>query len=196
MVCVQRYSVDCNKLNPDIVCYLGGTCGDLISTIMDPSDCVLLNGAVSQPKQRQRLKKPHDFANTQDKDQYLISIANKYKSVPSHDLNYHKSKGHLFLSIVTENLDTAYWAADRFRQLHRPQVWEEMKHACGACTVKDYAQTMIDFSKMVASHTQKLIPLDLILKGQAVDQLEYITKRTMPDAGKEFYTHWLECQML
>ena len=186
--------MDHNRVIPDIVCYVGGTCGDLISAMLDPIGCVITNTSIRQDQQRQRLKKPHSFTTDEEKDQYLWSMSEVYKSVPSHDLAYHIERKHSFLSVVVENFDTAYWAADRFKQLHRPHVWDEMQRFCGAQTVKDYAQIIVNFSKLVALHTQNVVLLDLIVEGQAVEQLEYITKKSLSTEAKDLYTHWLACQ--
>ena len=183
-----------NKLIPDIVCYDGGTCGDLISAMLDPNGCVITNTAIKQDQQRQRLKKSHNFTSSEEKDQYLLSMIGVYESVPSHDLAYHIQRNHPFLSVVVENFDTACWAANRFKQLHRPYVWDEMQRFCGAQTVEDYAHIIINFSKLVALHTQNVVLLDSIIKGQAVEQLEHITKKPISSIGKNLYTQWLDCQ--
>jgi hypothetical protein len=186
--------MDHTRLIPNIVCYVGGTCGDLLSAMLDSTGCTIANGSIKQEQQRQRLKKPHSFAGNEEKDQYLLSMTGVYKSVPSHDLAYHIERKHSFLSVVVENFDTAYWAADRFKQLHRPHVWNEMQRLCGAQTVKDYAQIIINFSKLVALHTQNVVLLDSIVEGRAVEQLEYITNKSLSTEANDLYTQWLECQ--
>jgi hypothetical protein len=45
------------------VCYCGGTCGDLISALIDNSDAYLHNNTVKHASLRERLKKPHQFQN-------------------------------------------------------------------------------------------------------------------------------------
>jgi hypothetical protein len=179
---------------PIIVCYLGGTCGDLISAMIDPQGAYIENASVKHLPERMGLKKPHLFSNNADKNLYLTTVADKFLSVPSHDLEYHVKQQHDFISIVTESMDIAKWAADRFRSLHRPQVWIEMQQKCGAIDENSYAQIVIDFSKLVAQHTQKVVLLDSIVKGSAVSCLEEMLDIKISSAGIEFYAKWLECQ--
>ena len=81
----------------DIVCYTGGSCGDLITALIDGKGAHFRNKAVMFEQDRLRFKKPHTFANDEEKDQYLNEIANKYRSIPSHDLQYHIKSGHDFI---------------------------------------------------------------------------------------------------
>jgi hypothetical protein len=65
----------------NIVCYTGGTCGDMVSAILDVSGAYFKNTTVMFDQDRIQLKKPHLFASDQLKDQYLVEIAKKYKSI-------------------------------------------------------------------------------------------------------------------
>ena len=56
--------MDTNILKPVIVCYTGGTAGDIISKIVDPGEMSL---------DRQRLKKPHLFSCDEEKDLQALS---------------------------------------------------------------------------------------------------------------------------
>ena len=154
----------------EIICYTGGTCGDMIAALIDPLDIVFCNGAVLHVSERTRLKKPHTFANDDEKDQYLAEV--DYLAIPSHDLNYHVTRNHSFISTIVTDMKTALWAATRFKQLHRPHVWEEMSRVCGAGTVKDYAQMLIDYSNMVQHLTNRTISVKDIRDGLAVEKLQ------------------------
>jgi len=144
---------------------------------------------------RQRLKKPFDFADDTEKDIYLQEISIKYNSIPSHDLDYHVKKNHKFVSIVVDNLKVAEWAANRFKNLHRPHVWEEMKKSCGAQTIEDYAQILVDYSNMVKQHTSLLIRLEEIANGHGIEELESVLETKIDNAGKNLYQHWRLLQM-
>ena len=172
----------------DIVCYTGGSCGDLITALIDGKGAYFRNKAVMFEQDRLRFKKPHTFANDEEKDQYLIEIANKYRSIPSHDLQYHIKSGHDFIGITVQDLNVAKWAANRFKELHRPHVWAEMAAACGANTVEAYAQMMLDFSNLVVAHTNKTITLESIRAGLALQN------PILENANKDFYNTWLELQ--
>ena len=176
-----------SKMN--IVCYTGGTCGDMISAILDPNGTRFRHTAVMMDDpNRSRLKKPYLFQSDLDKDQYLIEIEKKYQSIPSHDLDYHVRKKHNFIGITVQDQAVALWAAKRFKQLHRAHVWEEMVAACGANTVEDYAQIMIDFSNLVKLHTDRTVTLESIRAGTALDN------PILKTANKNVYRNWMDLQ--
>jgi len=172
-----------------IVCYTGGTCGDIITAMIDNRDVAMQNGAVFLGVDRGRLKKPHSFNSTQDKDQYISQATLLYNSIPSHDLEYHVQKQHDFVGIVVDAPDTALWAAKRFKQLHRPHVWEEMQRNCGAVEIQDYAEILIHFSNLVKTKTTKLLQLERIIAGHAVHDLAHLVD-TAIDA--EIYKTWMQ----
>lgn len=177
--------------NLKIVCYTGGTCGDLISALIDPTNSRMYQTVVINDPERCRLKKPHLFDSNSAKDQYISAIIKQYASIPSHDLEYHKNRGHKFISISVNDRDVALWAATRFRALHRPHVWEEMTRYCGAGTVDDYANVLIDYSNMVTQHTNYIVDLKDIINGNGITALEECIQITVSDHGREFYKEWL-----
>lgn len=175
-----------------IICYMGGTCGDLLTALIDPKNATLESNRVNLSSERQRLKKPHKFSSDEEKDQFLKTIFQEYNSIPSHDIEYHIEKKHDFIGIVVEKFDTAIWAADRFKKVHNPQVWEDMQMATGGMkTIEEYAQMMLDYRFLVLQNTQKIVSLECILDGTAIKQLEpFVTD--FP--GREFYQSWLKAQ--
>jgi hypothetical protein len=173
----------------NIICYTGGTCGDVITALFDSTGTSYRGNTVMIAADRSRLKKPHEFANDNSKDQYLIDMAAKYQSIPSHDLDYHVRRQHEFIGITVQDWTVALWAAQRFKDLHRPHVWAEMTAACGAESVEDYAQMMLDFSNLVATHTSKIITLESIRAGTA------LLNPVLENANKDFYNTWLELQL-
>lgn len=177
-----------------IICYTGGTCGDLISAIIDPSDAEFKRNAVWHNQERICLKKPHLFETDLEKDQYINTISKKYLSIPSHDLDYHVRLGHTFISIVTDKFNVAMWAARRFKTLHRPHVWEEMQHACGANTIEEYAQMLIDYSNMVRAHTDKVLDLERIYRGHAIEDLQNWLTNPISKSSQNLYKNWLLLQ--
>jgi hypothetical protein len=162
---------------PIIVCFVGGTAGDIVTQILDPSDLTL---------ERQRLKKPYLFDNNIEKDHFIAT--SKYKSLPSHDFEYHAKNEHKILGVVCRHHPNAMWAADRFKKLHPPHVWKSMTAFCGADTVDAYAQVILDFGNMLASYTNDVLYLDDIINGYAINQLQELGYRT---PGKQAYSKWL-----
>jgi len=174
----------------NVVCYTGGTCGDLISAMLDNSGARFKNSAVQFAQDRVRLKKPHLFNSNNEKDQYLTDIKKQYKSIPSHDLKYHIERKHKFIGITVQDQTLAIWAATRFQQLHRPHVWDEMTAFCGASTIESYAQMMIDFSNLITQHTDDIITLESICNGTLLDN------PILQNVDVDFYQSWLELQNL
>jgi hypothetical protein len=172
----------------NIICYTGGTCGDVITALFDSTDACYRANTVMIHADRSRLKKPHEFVNDTDKDQYLAEMATKYQSIPSHDLDYHARRQHEFIGIIVQDWDVALWAAQRFKDLHRPHVWAEMTAACGANSIEDYAQIMIDFSNLVVQHTDKIVTLESIRAGTALQN------PVLQNTDKNFYKIWLDLQ--
>jgi len=178
-----------------IVCYTGGTCGDLLSALIDPQDaCVLENGTVLHVPERVRLKKPHLFASDDEKDQYIRSV--EYRSISSHDTDYHVRQNHPFLSVRVQSMPTAIWAANRFKSLHREHVWAEMQRRCGADNIKDYAQTLIDYGNMIVQRASVFITMEEILKGSAIEFLVHNLNIEISCQSKDIYDRWLSMQMI
>jgi hypothetical protein len=171
-----------------IICYTGGTCGDVITALFDSTDTSYRANTVMIGADRSRFKKPHTFVNDEEKDQCLAEMATKYQSIPSHDLDYHIRRQHEFIGITVQNWDVALWAAQRFKNLHRPHVWAEMTKSCGAKSIEDYAQIMIDFSNLVVQHTDKIVTLESIRAGTALQNL------VLQNTDKDFYKIWLDLQ--
>jgi hypothetical protein len=179
--------MDHSKMN--IICYAGGTCGDMISAILDPVGTQFRHTTVMiDDLDRSRLKKPHLFQSDLDKDQYLIEIEKKYQSIPSHDLDYHIRKKHDFIGITVQDNAIALWAANRFKKLHRAHVWEEMTALSGVNSVEEYAHMLIDFSNVVKQHTDRIVTLESIRAGTALDN------PVLKTASKHFYRNWLDLQ--
>jgi hypothetical protein len=174
-----------------IVCYAGGTCGDLITALIDDRDCTLEQGRVRVGADRSRLKKPHEFFDAQQKDAYVVSMSDCYRSLPSHDLDYHVLRGHDFIGITVCQPDLAQWAAARFQRMHPAHVWQEMMRYCGAESLDQYAQVLLDFSTVVSQRTSKTIDLGEILDGTATYALEKLLDRYIDDG---FYHDWRQQQ--
>jgi hypothetical protein len=172
----------------EIVCYTGGACGDLVTALIDSKGAYFRNKAVMFEQERLRFKKPHTFVDDNERDQCLAEMTLKYKSVPSHDLQYHLRQKHNFIGITVSDWNTALWAAKRFKELHRPHVWEEMTAASGADSVEKYAQLMIDFSNMIVQHTDRIITLESIRAGTVLQN------PILQLPSKNFYKNWLDLQ--
>lgn len=182
------------NLKTNIVCYAGGTCGDLLCALIDPNNAVVDRNRVVLTDERSQLKKPHLFDNDHDKDLYLVNMAQKYQSIPSHDFLYHKNRQHSIIGITIDKLDTAKKASMRFKNLHRPEVWVEMQQFCGAQTIDDYAQILMDFSISIALYATVVVKLENIINGSVLSDLDNQGILVI-DNGKEIYRRWLTSTM-
>jgi hypothetical protein len=162
-----------------------------LTAIIDPRFAVLNNNSVKLDPDRVKLKKPHLFNTDTDKDNYINAVGLVYNSIPSHDLAYHLKQNHQIIGIAVSNRKVAEWAAARFQKLHRPHVWEEMQKHCGATSIKEYAQYMMDFSNLLQGYTSNIIQLERILAGTADIDLQSMGIKT---PGDSFYQLWLEKQ--
>lgn len=185
-----------SNLDITIVVYMGGCCGDLVTALIDHND-VDLNIAfrtVRLSEQRQRLKKHYEFVDDQEKDSYLNNISRTYNSVPSHDIDYHVSRKHKFIGITVTDPSTALWAAKRFRDAHRPRVWQGVVQACGIQHVEDYAQLLLDYSLMLSSCTDLLVDVKTVRQGTLLPQLESLLERNLDNKAHNCYRDWLDMQ--
>lgn len=182
--------------NLKIICYTGGSCGDLVTALIDPTDAMLNTEfkTVIHAEERTKLKKPHLFNTAEEKISYVNEIGTCYRSIPSHDLDFHVLQSHNFISITIQDKSTALWAAERFKRCHRPHVWKEMQNKCSASSVSDYADILIHYSNMVKTRTSKLIKLEDIVSGNLIKTLEDIANLSISEQGRAFYQSWLDVQ--
>ena len=180
----------------EIVCYMGGTCGDLITALIDRKDVTfnINKKTITHNPERTQLKKSNLFDSNLAKDQYIQDIGLRYGSIPSHDIQYHISRQHPFIGITVDDYDVALWAATRFKNIHRPHVWKEMQQVCCANSVEDYAQMMIAYSELIKLHTTRTVTLESIKNGYVVGHLEKILNITVDTGTNSLYTNWLDMQ--
>lgn len=178
------------------VVYMGGTCGDLVSALIDPKDTVIDidQAKVDMVPIRQRFKKPHTFANDSERDEYLESMTNKYLSLPSHDIEYHTRKQHRLVGIRVTTPRLALWAAKRFKYLHRAQVWDSVQQQHEIDTVEDYAQLLMDYGSVIHLKTELVIDLEDILSGTVVVNLEHLLACPLSRDAVNYYKSWRRLQ--
>lgn len=182
-------------MKPVFVVYMGGTCGDVVTALVDWSDSEINHdlGTMVLNKHRQRLKKPNDFSSNQEKDIYVNEITQKYISIPSHDIEYHVNQHHEFIGIACDDSDLAHWAARRFKQAHRPHVWQEVEKAAAISSVEQYAELILNYSAMIKQRTNKIIMLEDIVSGQAMLELSALVPDVDIMINEKQYQKWLSC---
>ena len=180
--------------NNFIVLYSGGSCGDIVTGIIDPTDATI------HPKKnktklstfRSKLKDPQKFKNDASKDAFLKKAFKIYKSIPSHDLPYHIKNNHTFVGIKIKKFSNALWAAERFKNLHDNDIWEEMCKLCGAKSIKDYAQIIFNFGKHLHKLTKYIVSVEEIISGNADSILEEMLQIKLSKKSLGLYRSWLD----
>ena len=167
---------------------MGGTAGDLVTATIDGKDTQLDEKKLLIHPNRSKLKKPHLFHNASETTDYIQSMTNVYNSLPSHCLDFHIEQQHDFISIIVEDIETARWAATRFKELHLPHVWEEVMNYSNISTVEEYAELMIKYSQIVKEHTNKIIYLHDILEGNLLSELNRLGIEV---SNHTLYEQWL-----
>ena len=178
------------------VVYMGGACGDLVCALIDLRGATFDVAAkkMALPLDRQRLKKPHTFADDSARDLYLEEMAHSYLSVPSHDLDYHMRRGHAIIGITVQDKDTALWAARRFRDSHRPQVWKQVAQGWHINSIDEYAQLLLDHSARLQHSTDRLLTLEHIRSGTVIPCIERLIGRDLGRDAVNCYKNWQHIQ--
>lgn len=171
-----------------IVCYMGGTAGDLVTAVIDDTDTILDDNKLIIHPDRSKLKKPHLFKTSEETIDYINTMGLKYRSLPSHSTDHHIEQNTEFITITVDNIELAKWAANRFKELHLPHVWEEVMRYSNITTVDEYAEMMLSYSNLVKKHTDKIINLKDILDGKLIEQLSEYTKLPL---NVDLYNYWL-----
>ena len=174
-----------------VICYMGGTYGDMVAGLINEdlkTDAIWL---VSRPNEEvSKLKKSHTFGSDQEKDEYVNRISSQYKCILSHDQDYHFSRNHNVLGIVVTNMKSALKCAKRFKAAHRAHVWKEMMDRCGAKTIEEYAEMMIHYGKMIEPQCKWIITTDEIENEQILERIESIVGTSLSKATKNAYKNW------
>lgn len=180
--------------NNVIVVYMGGSCGDFLTSLLDNTDTEIDYKLKRMfiPQERCGFKKPHLFQNDEEKIEYMEKTFLKYKSIPSHDSAWHIRQNHKFIGIKVSNPNTAKWAADRFKNLHRPHVWEEMKNITGTNTVEGYSELLLNYGSTIEKYASTIVDLDDILNGLILEKLPSMGY-SLSKGYKELFKQYISC---
>jgi len=177
---------------PIFVVYMGGTCGDLVTSVIDNQTNTLNTSKMNMQVIRSLLKKPHIFRDNEEKIQYINEVTTLYKSLPSHDVEFHKEQKHDFLGIAVETEELALWAAIRFKKLHRELVWEQICKWHNINKVEDYATMLLNYSSgVIRPATNKIITLEEIVNGKLIESLH---NYGINETDESLYKNWLKAQ--
>lgn len=175
----------------DIVLYMGGCCGDIITGLIDTKGVSITSDArCAVLKERARLKRGFEFENDAERDTYIQASSLHWKSLPSHDTEYHIRKQHDYIGIICKNEKVAYWSAERFRNLHRPVVWERMCKSIGITSTNEYAQNIIHYGNYIGPTAKNTLDIQDIIEGNAIEQLKTLTD--IDSCANILYKQWIE----
>lgn len=177
--------------NFNIICFNGGVGGALVNAVIDDTDTKIVNSIIEMKKDRVRLKNFQALKTDQEKLEYLNFAKIKYKSIPSHDLEFHIRYQHDYIAIGTLDHKTAIKASERFKNVHGPHVWEGLQKFCKINTVEDYAMVILTSTELMFKHTPKIILVEDILAGNLLNQLSKYVKTPLNEI---VYREWLSKQ--
>lgn len=164
----------------DIILYTPGTCGNMVTAVIDN------NGYNFDGKHYECFNERKKLRNTfyqrtmtdEDRDNYIIEIAKKYKSLASHQYNYHIDRGHQYILVIPSTDEEIQWSIHRFNNIH-PHI------AMNVTNAPNYYNNFINEAKQ---HTNKIITLTDIWSGNLLNRLkEYIST----PLDEEVYYQWL-----
>jgi hypothetical protein len=174
----------------DIICYIGGTCGDLVTSVIDSTDSKLDGSKIYTMLSRSKLKSSLFLNSEIEQLNYIKEMESKYLSIPSHKIDLHIKYKHPYITIFTENYDLALWCANRYKNLNKPDVWENMTKINND-TIESYAQTIIQTCNYSVSHTDRVITLEDILSGNLLSRLSQYVNTPL---NEKLYEEWLSRQ--
>lgn len=177
----------------DIVVFMGGSCGDLVTALIDDRTCEVdsQSGIVIMDESRRCLKKAKNFGDDIDKDIWLQEVTTRYRSVPSHDIDYHVKRQHRIIGITVRDSAVANWCAHRFCDCIRTQTWHNICATLSIKTVDEYATSMLHYTSMLENLTPFTISVEEILCGNALSKLSTISNNGICQGSDDFYHRWL-----
>lgn len=176
------------------VVYMGGTCGDLVSAVIDNRGNSVDGTKIQMQVTRALLKKPYIFKDSAEKLRYLDEIKDMYTCIPSHDVEFHIEQVHDIIGIAVETEYIANWCAERFKAVHRPAVWEQVCKSMNIETVNDYAEMLLNYSTgVIKPATNNIITVEEILDGKLCEKLHSFGIDTLDE---ELYNNWINAQWI
>ena len=172
-----------------VVSHIGGTCGDLITAVIDSTDThINWTAAVKLPMNRVTLKQGK-LKTDNEVSQYLLDIFKKYKSVSSHSpIPIENIK---LINPVIYDKKIAIWAAHRFTRVNLKKPYND--YMCRECkNDEEYANILLDHCQFVTEMNTNpdtiLIDVRDIVEGNLIKKLQnYIDT----ELDNNFYQRWL-----
>jgi hypothetical protein len=175
-----------------IVCFAGGTSGDLVVAMIDSLDCgyEINDHRIKLTKDRSGMKKPWMFKNADEKRNYITDTFEIYDSLPSHDIDFHigeKSENVIGITCFDKVLRDK--SASRFKNLHTSEVWDYLTKATNTKTLDQYSNDILEVSKKLKNNFLT-IDLSQIVGGNLPDLLHQMGFDITVKSGS-LYEYWL-----
>ena len=175
-----------------IVCFAGGTSGDLVVAMIDSLDCgyEINDHRINLTKDRSGMKKPWMFKNADEKRNYITDTFEAYDSLPSHDIDFHigeKSENVIGITCFDKVLRDK--SASRFKNLHGSEVWDSLTKVTNTKTLDRYSNDILEVSKKLKNNFLT-IDLSQIVGGNLLDLLHQMGFDITVKSGS-LYEYWL-----
>lgn len=175
-----------------IICFAGGTSGDLAVSVLDPRNCTYdtKNGRIKIAMDRAGMKKFWKYNDVETKIQYIKQAFAMYDSLPSHDVDFHLANNHqevIGITCFDENLREK--SAIRFKDLHRSEVWDSLPKVCKTETVQQYSDDILQISRKL-ERAFTTIDLSEIIKGDLISRFTGLGYEIGRESVK-IYNDWL-----
>lgn len=168
-----------------LVVFAGGTCGDIVCELIDKGTMPIF-----EDKYRSKLKHLDQFKDDAEKLKFMKEAENKFKSIPSHDLDFHIEHQHNFIGITATDSQDRLWASERFKRKNQPESWQVMTAISGADSIESYAEVIDQMTQRIQITKQPTIDLKDIRKGQLIERLNALNIQLISGA-KDHYQQWL-----
>lgn len=173
----------------DIVAYTGGSCGEMVTAVIDPTG-YHFNGRYLEllKYDRSKLKnREWDFSLSNiDRDNAINELALKYRSLPSHKLDYHAFRKHDVIFIDATQPGMEEWVFNRINDIHsgKHKQWLNLEK-----DKESYINNFYPSQQFLLPIAKRIIKLRDILEGKLIDVLKTYVATPLNEA---LYYTWLD----
>ncbi len=168
-----------------VVYFLGGYAGDLVTSVMDSTGCVVVpSGKISMPMERKIFKGSHIHTEEEKKFHYE-RLSKLYKSIPSLHIEYHLKEKHNVIAVTGTTKWAFKLAATRFINLHTPNA---AKKIYNKETVEELAEYYEHESTKSLNLGVPVLFFEDIIAGSLLEKLKEFTDLPL---DKTIYDVWL-----
>lgn len=169
-----------------VIYFLGGYAGDLVSSVIDSTGCVVVpSGKISMPMNRKVFKGRWIHTN-EEKEFHYNNLSKLYKSIPSSHIEYHLENNHKVITVTATEKWAFELAAERFIKFHTPNAAKEIYNKE---TVEELAEYYASESNKSRNLGTPILYLEDIIHGNLIEKLEKITDLPL---NRTIYDIWLK----